>query len=329
MTGQEALFWTALAVVGIVGSALCSGLEMGLYSLSRVRLDLRASASPPDRAARMLHRELERPDRMLTTLLLGNNAFNYFGILGVTALLEGAGYSEAAVIAFSVLVVTPALLVVAESTPKEVFRVGADRLTPVFSAPLAGLRWVFTVTLVLPALLAVGRWAARMLGTPPGDSTGDARQRVAVLLLEGAGHGVLSESQSSLLDRALALRTARVGDEMVAWAGVRTIGADWPRGRVVAALAQVRHTRLPVVDGRGRVVGVLRQMDVFLRPRASVRELMTPVRRLDPGMSVQDALSVMRGEGAALAIVERGGRPLGVVTVKDLVEPLIGDIREW
>lgn len=70
-------------------------------------------------------------------------------------------------------------------------------------------------------------------------------------------------------------------------------------------------------------------MDVFLRPRASVRELMTPVRRLDPGMSVQDALSVMRGEGAALAIVERGGRPLGVVTVKDLVEPLIGDIREW
>ncbi len=329
MTAQETLFWAALAAVGVVGSALCSGLEMGLYSLSRVRLDLRASASPPDRSARLLHHELERPDRMLTTLLLGNNAFNYIGILGVTALLEGAGYSEAAVIAFSVLVVTPGLLVVAESTPKEVFRVAADRFTPVFAIPLAAARWLFTISLVLPALIAIARWSARLLGAPTGETAGDARQRVAVLLLEGAGHGVLSESQSSLLDRALALRNARVGDEMVAWAGVRTVGADWPRGRVVAVLSQVRHTRLPVVDGRGRVVGVLRQMDVFLRPRASVREVMTPVFRLDPGRSVQDALGAMRREGAALAIVERGGRPLGIVTVKDLVEPLIGDIREW
>ncbi len=329
MTTQESLFWAALAATGVVGSALCSGLEMGLYSLSRVRLDLRAGASPPDRSARMLHRELERPDRMLTTLLLGNNAFNYLGILGVTALLGGAGYSEAAIIAFSVLVVTPALLVVAESTPKEVFRVGADRLTPAFAAPLAAMRWAFTVSGALPALLAIGRWAARLLGAPTGDTTGDARQRVAVLLMEGAGHGVLSESQSSLLDRALALRNARVGDEMVAWSAVRTVGADWPRGRVVAALSQVRHTRLPVVDGRGRVVGVLRQMDVLLRPRASVRELATPAFRLDPGASVQEALGAMRREGATLAIVERGGRPLGIVTVKDLVEPLIGDIREW
>ena len=329
MTGQETLFWAALAVAGIVGSALCSGLEMGLYSLSRVRLDLRASASPPDRCARMLHHELERPDRMLTTLLLGNNAFNYVGILGVTALLEGAGYSEAAIIAFNVLLVTPVLLVVAESAPKEVFRVGADRFTPAFAGPLMAMRWLFTVVGVLPALLVIGRWSARLLGAPTGDAAGDARQRVAVLLQEGAGHGVLSESQSSLLDRALVLGNARVGDEMVAWTGVRTVGADWPRGRIVAALSQAGYTRLPVVDGRGRVVGVLRQMDVFLRPRASVRELLTPVPRLDRGLSVQDALGVMRREGATLAIVERGGRPLGIVTVKDLVEPLIGDIREW
>jgi len=330
----EAWAWGAVALVGFGGSALCSGLETGVYRVSRVKLAVRAaeagSGVRADRGAGALARELERPDRVLASLLIGNNLSNYAGSVGVTALLGMLGLSEIAVIALSALVLTPTLLIFAESLPKEVFRLSSDRLTPRLVPLLVWGRRVLTACGALPLVVGFARLVSRLIGVDPSASvSASPRERVAALLQESAGEGGLTEAQSTLADRALRMGRLTVAEEMVPWRRVRTIPSGLERGALLARLVGSAFSRAPVVDRRGRVVGVLRHLDVLCRPDAPDRELLLQPARLTGEEPLRLALLRTVESPARCAIIERDGLPIGFVTPKDLIEPLTGELPAW
>ncbi len=331
MTPQlEQMGWWIVAVMGVALSAMASGVEIGCYSLNRVRLSVRAGRTPPMASARMLTGELDRPDRLLAALLICNMIANDLGSVATRNLFESAGFTHASQILFSVLVLGPVLFVFGEALPKELFRSEADRLTYLFARPLVWLRWGLTLTGLLPLVSWFGRAVERLSGLRGDESVlSDPRQRIAELLREGGSAGVLSETQLTLVDRAMALRRTSVADEIVPWSRVKPVLSDWDRPRLLLALADVPHSRVPVVDRKGRVVGVLRQIDLHTRSNTPIASLLRPVTRLDPNMSVFDALKRMRDDGSRLAVVERDGKPVGLVTPKDLVESLTGELADW
>ena len=157
----------------------------------------------------------------------------------------------------------------------------------------------------------------------------DVKRLQAALLKEGVSHGVLSESQTMLVDRAMALQGLTVRGEMTPWGRVASVGSDWPRSRVDAALRKSVFTRMPVVDRRGRVLGRIEALDAWLDPEAAVTSLMKPVLTVSPTTPVVVAIRSLREAGKRLAIVEEDDRPIGIVVMKDLVEPLTGEIRAW
>jgi Mg2+/Co2+ transporter CorB len=127
----EIIAWLLVMLAGLAGSALFSGLETGVYSLSRVRLELAARHGADGRAARgpiRLLREIDRPESLLTTILVGNNACNYLGTLGLGTLLIAAGVRPTAAVLIQTLALTPVLVIFGESLPKELFRLRADTL---------------------------------------------------------------------------------------------------------------------------------------------------------------------------------------------------------
>ncbi|MBM4109387.1 MAG: DUF21 domain-containing protein [Phycisphaerae bacterium] len=322
--------WWGMVAVGLVGSALCSGVELGAYSLNRVRLDLRANRRPPDRSALIIREEVGRPDRFLVTILIFANLFGYVASAGVTELLTRAGFNDALTVAINFAVLAPTIFVWADCVPKELFRLEADRLTYRFAGFVRLLRLIATWTGVLWVIGGVARLVERGTGLRRDEAhMSDARQRVAGLLKEGASGGALSDSQATLLERALVFGRATVESEMVPWSKVRPIGADWDLPRVINAVAGLNHARFPVVDRTGRVVGVLRQLDLALWPQKPLGDLLTPAGRLTPRMPVMDALAEMHRIGAGLAVVESDGKPVGLVTTKDLVEPLTGDLPDF
>lgn len=330
MTGADQAVWWGLALFGLAGSALCSGLEIGVYTVNRVRLAVRAARAGSGASARVLRNELEHPERLLATLLIANNAFNYLGAAGITAILVGAGLSELATIVLNAVVLTPVIFVFGESLPKEVFRLEADRLTYRLAFMLRVFRWILTAALVLPLVRLFAHATARLLGGEPEVAlTGSSRDRVAALLKEGASHGMMSESQADLVDRALVFNRTTVRDEMVPWAKVRTLSADLDRAAAVRAVGAHPASRFPVVDRRGNVVGVLRQIDLHLRPEASLGDLLERPVRLAPEESARSALRRMREAGVDFALVEVSGRPVGIVTDKDLFGPLVEELAEW
>jgi CBS domain containing-hemolysin-like protein len=333
-SAHEVMLW-AIALVGVVGAALCSGLEIACYSVNRVRLALRVNRTPPDASARLLRSELEHPDRLLSTLLIWLNLTTYLGAMATTELLEARIKSPGLVALVDTCVLAPVLFIFSEALPKELFRTEADRLAYVFAAPLAGMRTLLTITGVLPLVQGLTR-LAEAVGGLPRERISDARQRIAVLLKEGAGHGVLSESQVTLVDRALMLRGVTVGDEMVPWSLVRTVPLDADRARALKIIGATRHARVPVVGAiessqrRGwGVVGVLEQIDLYLRPEAGIVGLVKPVVRFRRGTPVREALLALREHRCAMGVVEDDqGRPLGIVTARDLVEPLTGELAD-
>lgn len=321
-------------IIGTAGASFAAGAEMGAYALNRVRLNLRArSAGGTPKllsSARMLHDELANPTRTLAALLLTYNLMSYIAAEGLTGLLHDLlGLNEVQTLLFTVFIATPILFAINDAGPKEVFRLAGERLMYPLAPLLRLQRVILQYTLVLPAVQWLAHAADRLL---PGGAAFDVqtpRQNVAELLKEGAKHGVISETQASLLDRAMSLRDTSVGDEMVPWPRCRVIQDDWSRSRVLDFISAYPQSRFPLVNSKGAILGVVDALDICVTPNATLAQLCRPHVVVEPDMSVRAALSRLNDADARLAIVKLRGKPVGLVTEKDLIEPLTGEIAAW
>ena len=322
------LAYFGAALVAILLSALFSGLETGIYTLNRVRLAVRAAHG--DRAAVRIRREIEHPNRTLSMLLIGTNTASYLASFSLAEILHGFGFDDWTLIAISALVLAPLLFVFAETLPKDLFRTHTDRWTYSLSGVLVVTRWVFVAVGLLPLVHGTGRLVTRLFGASP-EGAVSARQYISQLIKEGAGTGVLSESQTTLADRALAIRNRTVGTEMIHWHAVVTVPVKADRAARNATMRRHEFTRMPVVDRAGRVVGILSMLDALLDPNRSTTDMMTEPLFFGVGTPLRDALQVMRlkRQAMAIAVDAQGGRPRGIVTLKDLVEPITGELEAW
>ncbi len=307
----------ALGVVGLFGSALCSGLEMGFYCINRVRLRLRAGESPPDAAAVAVQQELDEPDRLLTTLLIWNNVFNNMGALGLSMALLSMGFSEGWVVGLQTLALTPVLLVFGESLPKELFRVGADRFSYRLVWLVRVLRVLCWPVMVLVVLLARG--ASRAFGGQK--ATPDRRSQIAWMLKEGATHGAISEVQASLVDEAMELSRTTVGRHAVPLTASVSVASAADRARVAAAVQRAARDPVVVMRERGRVEGLISGV-----PDAGKGWPVRTPLRIDENVTVREGLSRMSAAGAREAVVTRGSLDIGLITTRRLIEPLLDSL---
>lgn len=331
MSVPEIILWAIVLVVGIGGSALCSGLEVGLYSANRVRVQIDSAKRSGERARR-LQKLLDETVPSLTALLVWNNVFNYAGTLALTTLVALIGLNDIQMILVQVAVLTPVLLVFAESTPKEVFRSNADVLMPRFAMGLIVLRSIVTWVPIVPVLGWVAQTASRVVGVGSLGSLGDARERVAELLKFGTG--TMSEAQVTLIDRALQLEHAKVQSEMIPIGLVRVLRSGWTVGRARAMVRGHPYSRFPVIGKDARVVGIIHAIDLYTHESAAdesatIDGLMVEPTIVPARMSVESALRALNRAGGHLGVVRVGTRDVGIVTRKDLVEPLVGELEEW
>ncbi len=324
--------WCLVVLVGLCGSALCSGLEVGLYTVNRVLVRVHGAGAKGRLAARILQSQLDRPAPTLTALLVWNNIFNYAATLALTTLVATIGLSDLEMILIQIVVLTPVLLVLAESAPKEVFRANADVLMERFAIPLRVLRLSMTVIPVVPVLTAVARGASRLIGIGSLGSLADSRERIAELLKFGSG--AMSEAQVTLIDRALQLEHATVRAEMVPIRRAATLRSTWTIERARDYVRAHPYSRYPVLSSKGQVVGVVHGIDLYVHPEARdgarrVTAVMSEPSFIEAGVPVEQGLAGLSRVGSRMGIVRHNGREIGIVTRKDLVEPLVGELEDW
>ena len=158
----------------------------------------------------------------------------------------------------------------------------------------------------------------------------EPRRRFGLLFKEGLEGGVLSDEQITLADRVLSMQSLTVQSEMVPWTRVSCIGKNIPHHRRLLALSDTSHTRFPVVNTKGTVEGILPVLSVLLEPDALTDKLLIEPLYISPNTKVQEALNQLRKSGKHMAIISDDGvKPIGIVTLKDLVEPIVGELAAW
>jgi CBS domain containing-hemolysin-like protein len=136
-----------------------------------------------------------------------------------------------------------------------------------------------------------------------------------------------------MIDRVLHPTETTVGEAMAPWSRTRTLRVNAPPEAAWALADRAPHTRFPLIDADGKVVGVLNIFDVLLYPVElcpPLHELGRELPRCRRDTSLRDALAMLRRQRSAMAlVVDDRDKPLGVVTTKDLVEPITGDLAVW
>lgn len=330
MNDLALLLWGLLMMLGFLGSALFSGMETGSYRLNRVRLYVQASQGRS--SAKILERVINKPKSMIGTLLIGNNLCNYAGTAGLGVILSTMQLSVIEAAMINTVLVTLVLFVFGETLPKDLFAAHADRLMYPLARVISGLRLLFTWTGVLPIVVAMSTLAIRLTGKGE-DGALTPRKRMAQMVCEGAGVGIISDEQTEIAQRALAMTHRRIGDECTPWAQVVAIAKSTSPESLRATARRTNRSRLPVIDRRGQVLGVVDMIDALMvgpDREHPVAAAMKPAVSLPSSMTVRQALSRMQHEHIGLVIVTRAdGKPTGIITVKDLVEPLTGELTNW
>lgn len=313
-----------------LASALYSGGETATYSLSRVRLEDEAERGL--RPARIVSELLHDEVGLLVTILIGNN----LAIELASRCGEGLVVAVGTPLAFKELVttaiLTPFLFVFAELTPKDLFRRRPHALTPLY-APFLSLSKLVYLPLVLP-LKSLARALEKRLGVGQ-EELEVTRGRLALLsfLAEGTAVGTIDKDAERMVHNVLALRQTKVTATMVPWRKVETLPADGAPEAQFEQVASSSYSRLLVVDGAPgaqRVLGYVHQLDVLgLGTSVRVLDSLRDLAQMEPATTIDRALAKLRSSGQRAALIGSPEAPLGLVTLKDLVEEISGDLDRW
>ncbi len=320
----------AMLLSGMTLSFLYSGLETGTYAVNKIRLDLRAESG--SRRASRLRRLQRHADRSLIAILVGNNLANYLASAGMVLVLTTRRWPRPDW--YAVAILTPLIFIFCELLPKYLFHRHGETLTYVFSQFLGFSQRLFTAVGVV-GLIRASVWAVmRLAGRRPGpqDSPLARGRHIGSILDEGRASGALSHTQSIIAQRVVNIRRVRLRDVMVPLARAVVVSEATTPDELRELLRASGHPRVGVYAGRREnIVGVLNIYDVLLDQSGS-----PPSAHVRPPLVLPEHLGVIevmfelqRRREAMCFVVSAEGQCLGVASVKDLVEEIVGELEEW
>lgn len=326
-----------LTILAVTAAGLFSGSETGVYRLSRLRL--RLGVEKGKWSALLLADVMRDSSGLLLSLLVGTNLAHYIATGVVTGLFLRLVASERAAELYTMIVAAPLLFVFSDLIPKNVFLHRADTLT-FWTAPLLYVtNKVFTWCGAVPLLKLMARFFARWFGSPVSSQVvlaSSQSHQVRAILHDTKEEGLLSDVQTEMVDRIANIPGVRLSMVMVPLHQVHAVEVHSDRTTLLKELAQRASTRLPVWQNTpSEIVGFIEVYDVLGSGEefTSLEKFLLPIRSLDADTSITDAINIMRQEQLKIVLVTRprGRRdaPLGIVTMKDLVEELLGELVEW
>lgn len=319
-----------LIALCLVVSFCLSGMEAGVFALSRLRIRQQARAGR--RSAQVLQRFLDHPEHFLWTIVVGNTLANFTIYGWLFALLHGQfGLRRGW---FAVVFVAALFLfyVFSDLLPKMLFRTHPNRLSLALALPFRLLHFVLRplVAVVETCSRLVLRWTGGKAFT--GHLFGN-REELRHAMHESAQ--VFSSEERAMISRVLELPNQTVRQIAMAMSEAVTVTAETPVSEVLALCRERRLTRLPVWqtrEGKRRIAGMVNLgrllFSTDLETGRPVADYLSPALFLEEDMRLETALHRMQRGGQRLAVVlARDGREAGIVGLEDILKVLFGEVK--
>jgi putative hemolysin len=332
----EVTYRVAAVCVLLMLSAFFSGTESALFSLTRVQRErMRQSGRGVDRTILTL---LERPRRLIASILLGNELVNVAIATLIAASCErlfrsSLGPTELTVV--STLIALPALLLFGEITPKSVALRAPEGWARLAARPIALVaRVVAPVRWAIQGIADAALWllGQRRKGTPT-EALKEAEFRALVDV--GSEEGEVEAAERKLIHNVFEFGDRAVGEIMTPMDRVVSFPFDWPLQRILEAVQKSRYSRLPIYRrARENVVGVLFAKDLLGLargggPARALGDLMMAPYYVPKATKCDFLLRQMQRRKTHMAVVvNEYGRTVGLCTMEDLLEELFGEIAD-
>lgn len=327
--------WLTLAAIllCLLFSCFFSASETALTAASRAAM-LRLEEQG-ERRAGIVNKLLVAPERMLGALLIGNNAVNIAASAMATSLFL-LWWGEIGVF-YATLVMTALVVIFAEVLPKTAAINAPDRIALAVARPMRWIVWLLGPLIM--GIEAVVRRILRLVGIRVGENQPilsaheEIRSTVDLLHREGAVEKHARDMVGGVLD----LRELTVGDVMVHRTEMMTLNADDPPEEIVRAMLASEYTRVPLWRGSPEnIIGILHAKDLLraLRSTEDVSKIDVTAIALPPWFvpnirPLSEQLKAFRRRKTHFAlVVDEYGDLMGMVTLEDVLEEIVGDISD-
>jgi CBS domain containing-hemolysin-like protein len=313
--------------VALLVTALFSAAEMSFIAANRVRL--RHMAEGGHRTAIRYLEAFRHPERLLSTAMMGVTIAHIMASTVATwALIPVAGGTAAILVTVTL---TPLMLVFGEVIPKAIAR---ERAT-------GFILWLFPVIETAGKLLTPLTWGANTLVTwalalvgrePTSTRQFVSREELKLLLQMEPEEADVTVTEAEMIDKIFDLGETAVREVMVPLVDVAALPETATPADAVGLIHERGFSRIPVFTDRVfNIVGVVTAMDLLRRggETPDLRALMRPATYVPETKRIDDLLREMQKNRVQLAVVvDEYGGAVGIVTVEDIVEEIVGEIRD-
>ena len=326
------MWWAyAVIVIMIMLSAFFSASEIAFNSANKMRL--RRAAEGGSKTAKIAFSITERFTIALSAILIGNNLANIAVSTCSTLIILNLFKDNVAIAStVSTILITVVILIFGEIVPKVIAKQNADTVVKIIAIPTKILIIVLSpFVFIVMALLFVLR---KIWGKDQKDDAPTVTEEELVTIIDTIEEeGLINEEQGELLQSTLEFRDTTIERIMTPRIDMTAIDIDDDKSDIAELLADsTQYSRLPVYEGSiDNIIGVLSLSRYYkatlTKKNPDLRSLMMKPCRLYKTMKLPAALAKLREAQMHLAIViDEFGGTLGVVTMEDILEELVGDI---
>lgn len=327
---------TAVTGIGIVmilmllmGSGFFSSSEIALFSLPAHQID--AMVEEGKRGARVVKSLKEDPHRLLVTILVGNNMVN-ITMSSISTTIVGFYFDAGTAVLVSSFGITSMVLLFGESAPKSYAVENTDSWARTIAPPLKIVEKVLwpLITMFYYLTSAVNKVTG---GSSSIESTYVTRNEIRNMIKTGEREGILDEEERQILQRTLRFTDATAKEVMTPRLDMAAIPIHATVEEAIEKCIQSGHARLPAYDDSlDNVIGAfdirdLEDANYGAFANREVEDVVTPTLYVPESKNVDELLSEMRENRMHMAIVvDEFGATQGLVTMKDVLEEIVGEI---
>ncbi len=339
----DAAFWATAAaiIVLLILSAFFSGSETALTAASRGKL--RSAADKGSRGAERALKVTEDNERLIGSVLLGNNVVNILATSLATAILTKVFGQNG--VAAATLIMTLLVLIFAEVLPKTFAITNPEKVASFVARPIAVIVLIFAPAVTAVRFLVRGVLYLFGVRTDPDSNILAVREEIAGALHLGHAEGWVEKEDRDRILGALDLNERTVEEVMLHRSGIEMVDASLPAQDILAQILQSQHTRLPLYrDNPENIVGVIHAKDLL----RAMHKLLSGGTVDGQGLAVFDVMKVAmppyfvpetttlgdqmrnflkRKTHFALVVDEYGGLE-GLITLEDILEEIVGEIAD-
>lgn len=325
MSTLEIVF-LVIVLACILLSGYFSATETAFTAVNKIRL--RAKAEDGDKGAKRVLKLAENYDRLLTTILIGNNVVNILASSLFTLLLIALiPNNEGLATTLSTVILTVVILIMGEITPKVLAKEFPEGFAR-FSAPVINvLAWI-----LIPFTFLFGLWKKLLLKIFKHKEDNTITDDELKIMVEEAEHeGGINAQESDLIRSAIEFNDLEAKDILVPRVDMVAIDCNTPLEDVDKIFLETRYSRLPVYkDSIDNIIGILHEKD-FIKQRLdgkfSLEKAAKPTVFVVSTTKISMVLQQLQKSKSHMAVVSgEFGDTVGIITMEDILEELVGEI---